>query len=126
MRWKVCIFNAPLVEFCQRYVNAHNFPILQYHAHISTPAETTIVAFEVIIDQNSRPDRARESVKIPLDLEGGNAYFEVCFAYVWRHCDVILGQNTFFTLPRNSVVFIQKSLEQKLNTLETKFLYKIC
>jgi len=39
---------------------------------------------------------------------------------------VILEENPFFTLPKNLVVFIQKAVDGKPNTLEIKFLDKKC
>jgi len=46
--------------------------------------------------------------------------------YVARTSDVILEENPFFTLPKNLVVFIQKAVDGKPNTLEIKFLHKKC
>jgi len=84
------------------------------------------MAFEVMIGHNSRPDCARESVKISSDSEDSNPYFEVCYAYMWRHCDMICGEHPFFTLPKNLVVLIQKAVKHKLNTLEITFLHNKC
>jgi len=55
-----------------------------------------IVPFEVIVSHNSRTDRARKSVKTSSDLEDSNAFLR----YVARACDVIFGENLFFTLPK--------------------------
>ena len=84
------------------------------------------MAFEVMICHNSRPDCAFESVKISSDLDDSNPYFEVCYAYMWRHCDMICGENPFFTLAKNLVVLIQKAAKHKLNTLEITFLHNKC
>ena len=92
-----------------------------------TPATATIVAFEVIIGHNSRPDCARESVKTSSASEDSNASCEVCCAYLWRHCYMFREENSFFMLPKKLVVFIiRKAMEWKLNNLEIKFLHKKC
>ena len=58
------------------------------------------------------------------DLEDSNASFEVCCAYLWHDFDMILWDNPFFTLQKNIVVFIQKAVKLKPNTLEIKFIHK--
>jgi len=80
-------------------------------------AEATIVAFEVLIGHNSRPDCARVSVDISSDSETSNAFFKACCACMWRDCDVFCGGNLVFYVVKNLVVFIRKAVEQKLNTL---------
>ena len=47
-------------------------------------AEATIVVFEVLIGNNSRPDCARASVDISSDSETSNAFFKICWACMWR------------------------------------------
>ena len=91
-----------------------------------TFAPATVVAIEVMDGHNDWTDWARKSLKTSSDSEDSNVSFEVCYACFWRHCDMIVWENPFFTLPQNSVVFIQKTLQLKINTLEIKFPCKNC
>ena len=61
----------------------------------------------------------RESVKRSSNLEDSNVSFDVCCEYLWRHCDVMFGEN-LFSRCRKFVVFVQNAVKRKLNTLEIK------
>jgi len=78
------------------------------------------VAFEVMICYNARPYCARKLVKTSSNSEESNASFEVCWAYLQCHCDVLSWKNPFYTLPKNC---IQKAVVRKLNTLDMEFLH---
>ena len=73
-----------------------------------------------MIGHNSRPDCARESVKISSVSDSSKASFEIRCTYVWRH----FGRKSVFHFAKNLVVLF-KELEQKLNRLEINF-YKKC
>ena len=55
---------------------------------------------------SSRPHCVSESLKTSSDWVDSNASFEVCCAYMWRHCDVFFWEKTRFSRCQKNSWFV--------------------